>query len=698
MFKNLSQKLTGFILIFLLSLFQNQFFVGDNVSAKDYDKIENGVYIFVSALDNNKVVDIKGSSSEDMTTVQLYESNRSFAQTFYVIKNDDGSYRIEAVCSGKVLDVQYGCKEPGTKVWQYESNGTDAQKWYFESAGNGYYYVVSKLSGLNLDVAYGKAENGTHLWTYTPNFTDAQKFKPEKPYVEEDQTDSLKEKCEDKCTISDDKSLMQPERIKELLSSEPTVYSRFGKKIETLIDESHVCLGAYDENGVQIGFMRAVLKSPTVCYVGSGIVDESYRGKGIGTELMRCILKNPFLVGCTFEGTSSPKAKNLWKKFGFREILDTKKIVRFRDLSKNQFFTVILKNKMEEIRKIVDASSCFENVDGMVRKSRNDRIRDIISWYKKYKLVNDRYNDYGLDIKNFRDQDDFFEEREHLDEVYKVHHSNINPHQYTYYNHKFEFYKMMLKNNLASKTPKINYIVNKGEVIYPENKQNMSTSAALKSLKSGKYICKPQYGAQGNGVYLIEKKNGDVSFYKKNSKKSTSDDFYKNIHDRNYMFQDYVIQHKKINNINPHALNTVRIVTTRYNNEPQVLGAMLRVGVNKSIIDNVHSGGTCIGINQESGKLKRYGCYYSIFNKKIELEHPVSHVKYDGYQLPYWQEVLNLVKTAHKIFYGLSSIGWDVAITENGPQIIEINSGYGLRGLQAVHGGLKEKWFKLKRI
>ena len=357
------------------------------------------------------------------------------------------------------------------------------------------------------------------------------------------------------------------------------------------------------------------------------------------------------------------------------------------------------KEVMQEIERIVDAPSCFAGVDGMARKSRKSRIKDMVEWYNEYGIVNEEYNNWGLDIKNFRKQEDFLEYKVLCDERRQFHHGNINPKEYQpSYADKFEFYQTMKNNNLEDKTAKINYIVKEGKVVFPDDKQDMSALSALKSLKDGKYICKPRHGECGQGVRLIVKRNERLSFYDKYFKKASKDNFLESIYRKNYIIQDYVQQHKKLSALNDSSLNTLRIVTTRFSKDVHILGAMFRMGTGESIIDNAYTGGVCTSVNLKKGTLGKYGFYYSKFNKKVELKHPVSHIKYEDYQLPYWEETIKLVKKAHKVFCGLSSIGWDVAITEKGPIIMELNPGYSLTGFQAVNGGLKEKWYKLKKM
>jgi hypothetical protein len=54
--------------------------------------------------------------------------------------------------------------------------------------------------------------------------------------------------------------------------------------------------------------------------------------------------------------------------------------------------------------------------------------------------------------------------------------------------------------------------------------------------------------------------------------------------------------------------------------------------------------------------------------------HPRTGLVFDGFRLPYWQEAIDLVKTAQRKFSMLPTLGWDIALTADGPIIIEANS------------------------
>ena len=73
---------------------------------------------------------------------------------------------------------------------------------------------------------------------------------------------------------------------------------------------------------------------------------------------------------------------------------------------------------------------------------------------------------------------------------------------------------------------------------------------------------------------------------------------------------------------------------------------------------------------------------------KILLRHPVTQTEFLNFQIPYWDNLKRMAIKAQKEFDHMKSIGWDIAITPEGPVIIEANQNWGTVGLQATNGGL----------
>ncbi|MEY6563350.1 sugar-transfer associated ATP-grasp domain-containing protein, partial [Listeria monocytogenes] len=59
--------------------------------------------------------------------------------------------------------------------------------------------------------------------------------------------------------------------------------------------------------------------------------------------------------------------------------------------------------------------------------------------------------------------------------------------------------------------------------------------------------------------------------------------------------------------------------------------------------------------------------------------------------MPFWSEMRDTMRLAARTLKPLRSIGWDVAITPNGPLVVEANENYGIDVLQELSGGYADK-------
>ena len=138
------------------------------------------------------------------------------------------------------------------------------------------------------------------------------------------------------------------------------------------------------------------------------------------------------------------------------------------------------------------------------------------------------------------------------------------------------------------------------------------------------------------------------------------------------LVEEFIEQHPEMNRLSPSAVNTVRIFTQLNNkNEVEILGCRLRISVN-STVDNMAAGNMASSIDERTGRLNGPGVYSDITKQEQDF-HPVTKTKIPGFQIPYWEEVVEMVKKAALLHTQNRSIGWDVVITENGPGLIEGN-------------------------
>ena len=138
-----------------------------------------------------------------------------------------------------------------------------------------------------------------------------------------------------------------------------------------------------------------------------------------------------------------------------------------------------------------------------------------------------------------------------------------------------------------------------------------------------------------------------------------------------YLIEEFVKQHSAITALNSTSVNTVRIYTVM-NKEMgiSILSAAIRVGGSGSEVDNFHSGGVGYPIDVDSGVICSAG--KDIEGKKY-LFHPSTNHQMIGFKIPNWEALKMFVFAAAKTIKTARLIAWDVAILEDGFDMIEAN-------------------------
>lgn len=147
--------------------------------------------------------------------------------------------------------------------------------------------------------------------------------------------------------------------------------------------------------------------------------------------------------------------------------------------------------------------------------------------------------------------------------------------------------------------------------------------------------------------------------------------------------ETYLIQHPLMAQFAPASVNTIRVVTVVKDDKVNIVYTLFRMGDGVSVVDNFHSGGVIAPVDKETGIIS--GSAVDFEQKKTDY-HPGTGVKIKDFQIPYWPEVLALIDKAAKVVPGMRYIGWDVAITANGPVLIEANTTPSPYGIQSIYG------------
>lgn len=137
--------------------------------------------------------------------------------------------------------------------------------------------------------------------------------------------------------------------------------------------------------------------------------------------------------------------------------------------------------------------------------------------------------------------------------------------------------------------------------------------------------------------------------------------------------EEILKQEGSIHALHPESLNTLRIVTVRLNgSDVRVMNANIRIGIDERIQDNFHQEGIAASVDIKTGIVNSPGCDMHLNH---HLLHPVTNERIIGYQIPQWNEAIELAKQAALIVPDVSYVGWDIATScrEYGVTLVEGN-------------------------
>ncbi len=210
-----------------------------------------------------------------------------------------------------------------------------------------------------------------------------------------------------------------------------------------------------------------------------------------------------------------------------------------------------------------------------------------------------------------------------------------------------------------------NVIKNQNGFFY-SNKDAITREDAIERCQNLKdVIIKPSLQEGGKGVQLFSVENGRTSIHG-----MTIGELFDCYHE-DFVIQKRIVQHPDMAKLNPTSVNTLRLLTYRFESEVVVLYAVVRIGKSGMIIDNESQGGISAKIN-EDGSLAKYA-YGAPGEEKIEKTD--SGVVLEGYRIPSYEKVADMAKICHLQLPYFRLIGWDFCVDNNGePLLIEWNS------------------------
>ena len=172
-------------------------------------------------------------------------------------------------------------------------------------------------------------------------------------------------------------------------------------------------------------------------------------------------------------------------------------------------------------------------------------------------------------------------------------------------------------------------------------------------------IAKPSRGEGGAGISIYASQDvEDVAAWRTSLIESDQT-----------LLEEVLSQHEALSELYPDSVNTVRMITYRDpKDELHVIASVLRIG-NGSVIDNFASGGMFTMLDDDGVAL------YPGVDKQSHIyrTHPVTGTPIQGFQVPHYAEIVSMIADAAKRLPTVPYVGWDIAVTPEGPSLIEAN-------------------------
>lgn len=204
-----------------------------------------------------------------------------------------------------------------------------------------------------------------------------------------------------------------------------------------------------------------------------------------------------------------------------------------------------------------------------------------------------------------------------------------------------------------------------------KGKSNMED--ILELIRDKKVVAlKPDEGSHGDGFYRCEYM--DDKFYLNFKEVSDREIIDILSEEKNsYIITEYIQMHDELKKIYSGSVNTLRaIVFKKDGRTPEIGNVYMRIGTSQTgTIDNMSAGGMFAEVNEitgEYGNAKRF-VDGNIIDCKV---HPDSQVLIEGV-LPNWAETKELILNIAAEIKQIEFFGFDLAITNDGIKIPEIN-------------------------
>lgn len=202
----------------------------------------------------------------------------------------------------------------------------------------------------------------------------------------------------------------------------------------------------------------------------------------------------------------------------------------------------------------------------------------------------------------------------------------------------------------------------------PEHKEDFW--ALLKD--KHRLFCKPLCGSLGEQIKIVRDED------------SLTDEAFEKLLEyyspEGFLAEELIHQTDFMNRLNPTSVNTLRIMTIRMNDRIN-LYFEFKIGEMFSIVDNLGKRSLICGVDASDGTI------ITAFNgnRTAFMVHPQTRIKVVGEKIPCFSQAIDLALELARYFPAIRYLSWDLALTDEGWVVVELNGKGGICGFQEVY-------------
>lgn len=315
---------------------------------------------------------------------------------------------------------------------------------------------------------------------------------------------------------------------------------------------------------------------------------------------------------------------------------------------------------------------------------------DYIHLYRTKGLTRDEYHDYEFEKRSKKFKKSFLGWTEQG--FYLM---TLNPIKYYSLSRNKYLAHKVLENTGVRKSELYCYYEPEGRVF---NSNDIASSTAdvcriLKQKEVEQCVIKDTENSHGEGVIVVKKVeylNSDCKLNYFNGKSVLLSEV---LGKHPLIFEGLIKQTAQFASFNTSSVNTVRFMTTLYpNGEAKIIATFIKIGRAGSCVDNAGAGGNVdVCVDVATGEIK-HAIQYDGWRKITEIEkHPDSGTQLNGTVIENWEQIKADVIRFQQAMPWCKAAGWDIAITDEGPLVIEVNDSWDRTGQYFIRQGWREE-------